>query len=220
MKLEPYTRQENRKYKAMGRAWGRLRLKELPQQINQLHRQIKHKGRQMLKYARDCGRLLTEARAINGKHGTWKKWIYDNFDDSYETSAVYRRVAKEWDSKAAKEARKKGVHFNSIKHFLEFVKDRCINPEKKILTEKQQKEIDYRRDMIRDMVLEKTNELDDYEFKILFKDFEHFWSKLDDELKAILRIVYDYNPYEDEEEIEPLKKETRQKVKRALNKDN
>jgi len=206
---------EDRGYKAMGRAMARSRLKDLPQKINQLHRKIKLRQWSMLKYAYQCGRLLNEAKTISGKHGTWKKWIHDNFDGRYETSVVYRRVAKEWNSEAAKEARKKGKHFNSIKHFLDFVKDMRINPKKKILTEKQQKEIDYKRDMIRDMVLEKTNELDDFEFKILFKHFEHFWSKLDDELKAILHMVYEYYSYEDEKESEQLKKEARQKVQQA-----
>lgn len=201
------------------RSRGSFRLTRISKHANQLHRRICRKQRDMLRYARNCGRLLTEAFAVK-KHGTWKKWVHDNLDFSYETSRDYRQVAKEWNSPAAKEARKKGVHFGGIRPFLDFVKDRRINPEKKILTPKQQKEFDYSHDAIRDMVMERIKELDDFEFKILYKNFEHFWSKLDDELKAILRVVYEYDPYEwDEAEQYELKKQAREIVGRRMNRN-
>ena len=202
-------------------SWASASLPDKTAKANQIHRQIQRHERDMLKLARQCGRILLEIKAIK-KHGTWKKWIHDNFIASYDTARDYMRVAREWNSEPAKEARRKGVHFDSIKSFLDFVKDRRIHPEKKVLTPKQQKEYDYRREAIREMIAERIKDLDDFEFKIFFKNFDHFWSKLDDELKWILRVVYEYDPYTDwDEEYQAeqyeLKREARLKVQQRLN---
>lgn len=197
--------------------WASASLPDKAAKLNRLHRRIQRHEQDMLKLARTSGRLLLEVKAVK-KHGTWQQWIYNNYDGSYDTARDYMRVAKNWNSEPAKESRRKGRHFDSIKSFLDFVKENRHTTPDKIRTERQQKEYDYRHNAIRDMVVEKTNELDDFEFKILYKNFEHFWSKLDDELKAILWVVYEYDPYDYDTKAEKyeLKKQAREIVARRM----
>lgn len=196
---------------------GRVRMTEISVITNKLTHRLQRKGRDMLKLACDCGKLLNEAKAINkiGKYGSWKKWLYENYEGSYENARDYMRVAREWNSPDAKEARRKGVHFDNIKSFLDWVKERRGSSEKKILTPKQQKDIDYRRELLRDLFAERIDELDEWERKLLYENFDNFWFKLYDELKRIILLVYDYDPEWDEDEIkdaEELKREAREIV--------
>lgn len=205
---------QDKGYKAMGRAIRSGRLKDLPEQINNLHHKIKHIFWEGIDYVRQCGELLIEAKTLR-KFGTWKKWLRDNFDGSYETAVVYMRIAREWDSVTIKEARAAGLPLDSIKSVSEILRNKRLRPDK-ILTESQQKEFDQKREYLHAAIDEKLNKLDSTEFKILFNNFDHFWIKLYAELKSVICIVLEYDPYTDEKESEELKKESRQKVKQTL----
>jgi len=104
------------------------RMKQAPKELplladiaNKHHHHVCKRWKGLLDHARQAGEALNKARYYCS-HGTWQKWVSDNFDGSYETVQVYRRIAKEWDDRRLIQARKSGMELDSIKKVLDVLK--------------------------------------------------------------------------------------------------
>ena len=75
-------------------------LPHLADKINGAHREVAHHGRSMLFEARRAGEYLLKAKE-QVRHGEFKAWIEKNCECSYQSAAVYMKVAKEWDEKSS-----------------------------------------------------------------------------------------------------------------------
>jgi hypothetical protein len=76
----------------------------LAKRINACHRQVEITGHQTLKYARDAGRLLLEAKE-QVAHGEWQEWVRDNCQFALRTAQAYMSVARRWPELEAKTQR-------------------------------------------------------------------------------------------------------------------
>jgi hypothetical protein len=85
----------------------KAKLKELAEQANKHHKEVKPGLLNVLEHARQCGKILIQAKKLV-KHGSWKRWLRQNVGIiSYETAVNYMRVARE-----------KGDGFDSIESIL------------------------------------------------------------------------------------------------------
>jgi Protein of unknown function (DUF3102) len=61
--------------------------------VKNWHAKVVNAHRDMVEYAIHAGEGLAKGKA-QCKHGTWMKWVADNFDFSLDTANVYRKIAK------------------------------------------------------------------------------------------------------------------------------
>jgi len=78
-------------------------LATLASEINAHHQAAEAALNRGLEEAHKCGELLLEAKAAC-QHGTWQKWLADNFRGSTRTAQVYMRLANHWAEIEAKSA--------------------------------------------------------------------------------------------------------------------
>jgi hypothetical protein len=161
-----------------------LDLSELSNKANQYHEKVTRAWRGALSYARRCGKTLNKAKKVVG-HGSWEKWLRDNFDASYETAVNYMRIARNLENPLLIEAREKGITLDSIKSILKVLKGE--QPEDK--DTKQLTEADYARKTIKKKFSEKLqDELSDDDLMIFARDdiFECLWDKLYAKLRDVV----------------------------------
>jgi hypothetical protein len=70
-------------------------LNDLSTRINEEHRQCERAVQATVQHAITAGELLIQAKA-QCPHGTWGKWLSENFEGSHRTAQAYMRVAREW----------------------------------------------------------------------------------------------------------------------------
>ena len=75
----------------------------LADEINAHHRAAEAALNRGLEEAHKCGELLLEAKA-SCPHGTWQKWLADNFRGSTRSAQCYMRIANHWQEIEAKSA--------------------------------------------------------------------------------------------------------------------
>ncbi|MGI6415342.1 MAG: DUF3102 domain-containing protein [Thermoguttaceae bacterium] len=78
-------------------------LATLASEINAHHQAAEAALNRGLEEAHKCGELLLEAKAAC-PHGTWQKWLADNFRGSMRTAQCYMRIANHWAEIEAKSA--------------------------------------------------------------------------------------------------------------------
>lgn len=78
-------------------------LADLAQKINQAHEGAIRSARTAIEYAIECGRLLTEAKALVG-HGNWLPWLQANTIVSERTASRWMRFAENSEVLLAKSA--------------------------------------------------------------------------------------------------------------------
>lgn len=210
------------------------KIKKLLKEANEHLRNVARKYQDSLDYARQCGEVLIKAKA-SVKHGNWQTYLREYFHGSRRTAQIYMQLAKNWDSNCQKEARVNRSLRNSIKAELQYQRDLKNNPQKKkkLLTEKQRKEVDKARDYLRWSFNENLRELSNYECKILRDSFDFYlWPKWYGELRNTVCQVLEYSPYEkfdpewdqvdyhdSEKELYEIKQKVRRKVKQGLNRN-
>jgi hypothetical protein len=69
---------------------------ELFETANACEQRIRRHGKEALEDARRAGEALNQAYDAHGRAG-WKELVKESFVGSYESSSVYRRIAKFWD---------------------------------------------------------------------------------------------------------------------------
>lgn len=67
--------------------------RQLAQEINDAHREVKRHAKGMLLEAKRAGEALLKAKA-ECPHGTFKQWVADNTEVSYSQAKRYMAVAK------------------------------------------------------------------------------------------------------------------------------
>lgn len=108
--------------------------KELPKladKANKFHNLALDARRDALRYAKECGDALCEARKFfrvkgSGPH-KWKDWLKRNFSGpgkSYETVKLYMRISRKWDDPRIKEARQGGLSVDTMTKFLRLLQNR------------------------------------------------------------------------------------------------
>ena len=75
----------------------------LADEINAHHQAAEAALNRGLEEAHKCGELLLEAKAAC-PHGTWQKWLADNFRGSTRSAQCYMRIANHWQEIEAKSA--------------------------------------------------------------------------------------------------------------------
>lgn len=75
----------------------------LADEINAHHQAAEAALNRGLEEAHKCGELLLEAKAAC-PHGTWQKWLADNFRGSTRSAQCYMRIANHWQEIEAKNA--------------------------------------------------------------------------------------------------------------------
>ena len=76
-------------------ATGIATLATLKDQINEEHKACTEAAQKGIQHALNAGRLLLDAKA-QCEHGTWGKWLGDNFDGSDRTARLYMQIADRW----------------------------------------------------------------------------------------------------------------------------
>ena len=79
------------------------KLAVLASEINAHHQAAEAALNRGLEEAHKCGELLLEAKAAC-PHGTWQKWLSENFRGSMRTAQCYMRIANHWAEIEAKSA--------------------------------------------------------------------------------------------------------------------
>lgn len=107
----------------MAKKTNKEKLQEIANMANEYHKKFQlecenavNASSNAIEYVVLCGQALVKAKELQ-KHGSWKKWLSNNFDASFETAVNYMRIATEWDSSYLRESIATGlVHLsqNSI----------------------------------------------------------------------------------------------------------
>lgn len=204
----------NRNLKKLNQRSAPTALPKLAKEANKYHHKaIKH-WFGLAENARKSGEAINQARYYGlWKRGTWKKWLEDNFDGSYETAKVYMRIAKKWNDPRLIEARKAGVTLDSINKILQVLSGKR-NPDGSLnikLTEAE-----FCSDMIRKMFGEKLKtELSKDDIIILTQEcvFEYLWDKWYLTIRDIVCTALGYDPYEYEPKGSKFRDRWRQEEK-------
>ena len=79
----------------------KYKMNKLAKEANKYHCKAVLASQTFIDYVRQSGEALNKAKALM-KYGSWKKWLKDNFDASYETAVNYMRIARDWDADCLK----------------------------------------------------------------------------------------------------------------------
>jgi hypothetical protein len=158
-------------------------LTELADIANKQHSLVCKGWKDLLYHARLAGEALNKVRPYC-KHGQWQRWLKANFDGSYETAQVYRRIAAKWHDPRLRQARRSGVKLNSLKKVLEVLKEMrdqypipnsLLNEDGTInLKEAQEQGL---RSFVRKLFADAIKKLCHDELVIFEECFEELWEK-------------------------------------------
>ncbi|MBN1362555.1 MAG: DUF3102 domain-containing protein [Sedimentisphaerales bacterium] len=137
-----------------------------------------------LEHFRDCGAALLRAKKMF-HHGSWKKWVAENFvGRSYESAVLYMRLAKGWKSKRLQRALHKDPLNVTLVQALELIRQPKLSPaqnenttedakEEKPLTSKQKKIVAQKRNDVVKLFRHQLGLLDSEQIGALYDLFEH-----------------------------------------------
>jgi len=205
------------------------KLRELAEQANQHHREVKMAWRGALEHAKQAGDALLEARRITGRRGKWGRWVRSNFEASMETARIYQRIARNWNHPLVKKAKAAGITVDSIATFLKIIRGKKL-PVVRVkqdelgpyLEYSEKDKADMARRIIREQFAQRLRELQPDELFLLETEFEREWESLYGHLRDTMCLLYETEYYREHdrqwfEEQEQEKREVRQKIAQALN---
>lgn len=112
-------------------------LSALATQINAAHVASAAATISSLEHARDCGKLLIEARAAV-KHGQWLAWLKANVACSVRTAQYYMKVAEHWEALADENATVANLTLKTAVKLLTLPKPREYMSVEEYMSERQQ----------------------------------------------------------------------------------
>lgn len=196
------------------------RLADLTKEVLRHHQAADEKLRSWLDEARGAGDALLEVKRRLGHRMKWSHWRRDNLIGpgimSKETTAIYMRIAREWDNPHVQKARESGKKIDSINGFLKIIRGGRPEDEKPIT--KYEFDDAFRWETCK-RFKEKVKELTHGELRFLDEPgvFDSLWKHSYDWMKKRIKSEADFEECYDDEEAEKTKREIRRRCNRALN---
>ncbi|KAA0141027.1 hypothetical protein FYZ48_07070 [Gimesia chilikensis] len=197
------------------------RLEYLTAEITKHHWKALESWQGFLNEAKEAGEGLLRVKRRLGHRLKWSKWRQRELIEpgvmSKETSLIYMRIAREWDSPQMLAARASGIKIDSINKFMEIVRNKPKKQDKPILSAAELRRSMY-LDNVRKQFAEKLRGLTPYELDLLAEwgQVDELWDGLNEQLRLGVQVFYG-EVYEIDREKRKEERSVKIKIKQALN---
>jgi hypothetical protein len=197
------------------------RIEYLTAEITKHHRQATGAWRGFLQEAREAGEGLLEVKRRLGHRLKWSRWRQKELIKpgimSKETSVIYMRIAREWDTPQMQDAMVGGIKIDSINKFMQIARCKPEKQDKPILSAAELRR-SMHLDNVRKQFAEKLRGLTPCELDLLAEwgQVDELWDGFYEQLRLGVQVCYG-EVYEMDTEEEQNKRNVIHKIKQALN---